>query len=447
MRRLVLALAALLLAATPGQADMFQDASNSKTDTAFRFGTGLYPQYATATTTTATTTSGVNTITVANPAGIVVGDVISATSPNFISATLATYVTAIAGNTVTISPAATSTQTGASVTFGVDRWVPGKTVMTDILGVRKGYFGAASKGHSDWSAQYFGGMNYPSLHAVHSVSESGAYAGSFATRASDSTGGPDANVIALGTLAVHDGTEFKSSWNQYNESRLNSSVPGQHIQNESTIVNHNWTPAELNPYQLNASGGSVNLRLDCGNGSIGGGLQCSTPLQIANIGGAGLQSAYRAGIMFNEMSVAPVSGLSSALQLPQSYAIDWFYPGIVGNKAWRIYSSATNDTSQLNLGNQGVVTQSSTHNGLEYKLLNTTNGNALSLLLQYGVNAIINLTAGVPFYIVQNGVTHLIANGGITQVTGLAVPAMATSCTGGISGTLYNAAGTVKICP
>jgi hypothetical protein len=300
------------------------------TSTFFPLGSPLYPQYATAATTTADTTSGSPDIVVASTTGIVLGDVISVTSPSFIASDKV-YVTNIVGKTVTLSENASASHTGASVTFGVNRFVgPGSTALTNTLGAEYGYFGAASVGHSTWVARYWGAADYPN-HPL--ISAGGNQAALFATRASDNDFG---FVITEGSLSVDDDSSVAHfTFDKYLQSNLVAYSSGsQHIQVEQSIYNEAWSAATLDPYTPNAAAHVVNLRIDCGIGS-GTPRPCSTPLQILNNG-----SDYAAGIIFDSTSVAAdVNGHSSALELPKNYTIDWFSGA--GNGAWRMWSQAT----------------------------------------------------------------------------------------------------------
>ncbi len=405
MRRL--ALAALLLVSGPAAADMYQDASNSKTDTAFKFGTGLYPQYAVKHATTANTTNGSPTITVADASGIAVGDNINNPTPNFLD--YMTYVTAIAGTTVTMSRNATATLTGASVWFGADRFEAGKTLMSNTIAGRTGLFGAASKGHSTWVGKYWSGADYPSLTSVFGVSEYGTHGGLFASRSSDSTG---QSVITLGTLLVDDGTSLHTTWNNYHQSNLEGSVPGTHIQTESSIYTL-WTPVELDPYTPNRVGGTENLRLDCGIDRVSN--DCSVALHIITNA-----AKYKSGIIIGDASVVPAGGLSPAIELPANYAIDWFAPGSpapAGTRAWRLASNATAGNGTLNLGNAGVVT--ATAPTAQFRATDPGTGRSATFGMVDGYNVSLDAAGGGATWLRNSGQTYIELGSGITKVSNL----------------------------
>ena len=295
----------------------------------YKFGTGLYPIYQQAASTTANTTNASSTITVASANNIAVGDTIWAA---FVPA--GTLVTNIVGTRVTMSVNSTATGIGTAVSFGKDRWSAGKTALVDTLGARQGYFGAASRGHSTWFNQYASALDYADVSAVFSLSTTGQAAATFATRDSDNPGGAGAGIIASQTYLISDSNgDAHPSWAQYVESDLVGSAIGTHLQTESSIFS-NWMPVVLDPYTPNATGMSVNHRFDCGKGWGTSPQDCSAPLQILNNG-----ASYKSGIIFNNGALATLGGLASAIQLPQSYSIDWF--SAAGTKSFRLYADTT----------------------------------------------------------------------------------------------------------
>lgn len=327
---------------------MLPDASNALTTSAFGFGSGLYPQYAVATVTTANTTSGSPTITVNSATGISIGDVISTASPDFLPAPgNTTYVVNIVGTTVTLSGNATSSNTGASVTFGVDRFTAGSTLLTNTSGVKYGYFGSAAVGKTTWPARYWSAGDFPADHNLYSIATQNQ-AALFAARASDNPSG--GYVITEGTLSLDDdGAIPHFTEAKYIQSNLTAFSPGStHIQVEQSIANTGWgTPATLDPYTTNASGMIVSLRPDCGVGPASD--NCSAAVQFVNNG-----AAYGAGVIFDSTSVAAdINGISSAIELPKNYSIDFF--SAAGTAPWRLYSNATTGNNQLILGDNSVT--------------------------------------------------------------------------------------------
>lgn len=76
--------------------------------------------------------------------------------------------------------------------------------------------------------------------------------------------------------------------------------------------------------------------------------ECTSALHVLYNG-----STFKSGLIFGSTSLtADGDGLASPLQLPKNYSIDWF--SAAGNKAWRIYSSATSGNQTIELSNVGV---------------------------------------------------------------------------------------------
>jgi hypothetical protein len=307
---------------------------SSQNSNYFPFGSGLYPQYETATTTTANTVMGSPDITVASVANISIGNVISSTSPGFVPAPgNLTYVIGISGTTVTLSDNATASLTGASVTFGVDRFDAGNTVFTNVLASRNGYFGAAAQGRSTWVAKYWSAGDFPIDHALFAVAETGGIQA--ALEATHTAGAPFGYVLNNGMLLVDDdGSVQHFSQANYVQSNLVAYAPGStHIQSEMNVNSTAYPYAAVDPYTTNVAGMTENLRLDCGSGFGVGGNNCSTAIHVINNG-----AKYGVGMVFDSLSVAAdISGVSSAIQFPKDYALDWFSAS-PGN-GWRMYST------------------------------------------------------------------------------------------------------------
>lgn len=428
MKRLLLTLAACLLALPAlaqsggggggggsGGPGMFTNASNATLPTAIENlslldGTAsyytlaqssLYPTYATQSTTTANTTNGSSVITVANATGILAGDVVSAGS--FLPAATICWASTVVGTTVTLTSItgtcnATGTLTGTSVTFGTNRFLQGQTTFTNTLGSKYGLFGAAAVGHSVWDAQYWNGADF-NVNTVHSVSPFGFPAGLFASRTSDNTSA-GGNVITEGCLFLDDNSlQAHGGLCHYDQSILNSFATGSgHIQTESSILNQAYTAGTLDPYTDNAAAQVVNHRLDCGIGS-GTPLPCSSPFQVINNG-----STYKSGIIFGNGSLSTSGGLASAFQLPQNYAIDWFYSA--GNKSWRLYSSATGAAPTINMGNSGLITISGATPNLTFF---DTGGfsRALNIGVTDGFSGYVNATGGGNLNLQNGGTTEM----------------------------------------
>ncbi len=300
----------------------------------YKFGTGVYPLYQTATATTANTTNGSPTITVASAANIAINDEITASF-----APASAYVTGIVGTTVTMSGNAIATGTGTAVTFGVNRFSAGSSLLTNTLASRNGLFGAASAGRSNWVDNLWGGGDPgPSVFSISPYG--GDLAGLFAARSSDNTSAPSQNTIALAVLSIADATgSGHNVWGQYIEGHtLASGTVTAYMNEESSVVN-GWTAAANDPYGVNTAGLVTNLRLDVGIGS-GVTNNATDALEIINNGGS-----YKAGITLSSDALDTSGGAAAALALAQNQGVFW-YSG-AGNAAWKLYSTSTSGNNAI----------------------------------------------------------------------------------------------------
>jgi hypothetical protein len=322
-----------LLLALPAQADMYQDASNSKTDTGFRFGSGLFPTYAWRTDTTAAATSGSPVIAVASAVGIYVGDSITAAFAPPTPAGHNAHVVSIAGTSVTMSVNANATGTALPVGFGQDRFWPGATVLSNVVGAQWGLFGNAASGHSTWVDKYFPGSDYRSSQSLFSISNVGTYAALLASRTSDNTGPATSYTIPLGIQVTSDGTgTARPSQGIYVQGTVDpGSTPWQHFNEESTVINNGWTTAAgaVDPYTQNNVPHVINLRLDAA-----GANKASAAMDITNNG-----QSYHAGIIIGATALDIAAGrIAPALSMGKCHSIDWYSDP--GHAAWRLYSTA-----------------------------------------------------------------------------------------------------------
>jgi hypothetical protein len=317
----------------------------------YTLGSGLFGSYATKTDTTATTTNTSPTITVASGANIAVGDSIwAAFVPN------GAYVSAISGVTVTMSQNASATGSGTAVTFGQSRFVAGNTTLTDALGAKVGYFGAASQGRSTWLNRYFVGTDYLVSQSLLAISPYGAYAGIFAARSSESLGSAGGYTIPLAAEVVCDHASISLNCGA---AYLQADLLSTAVQRESITleldVQNGWTAsADADPYTPNPARGVYNLRLGSGKGA-GASNTMTAAGSIINNGGN-----YLAGWIFGSDALDTSAGrIAPVLSMATNQSLDWY--SAAGNKAWRVYSTATSGNQTLELGVGGAVWTSPQH--------------------------------------------------------------------------------------
>ncbi len=310
----------------------------------YTFGSGLFPSYATQTSTTANTTINIADITVASAANIALGDSIWAT---FVAN--GTYVTNIVGTTVSMSANATATGTGTAVSFGQNRFSAGKTALTDVTAAKVGLFGVGSQGRSTWLNQYFVGSDYLVDQSVLSISPYGTYAGLFASRASDSIGTAGGYTIPLAAQNVCDNpTTSLNCQALYLQSDLLSTAIQRISIGLEISPSSAWTPSAVaDPYTLNPVGGVFDLRLDSGKGVASN--TATGAVQIVNNGGK-----FSSGLIIQSDALDIAAGrIAPALAMGPSHSIDWY--SAAGNAAWRLYSTATSGNKTIVLGNTAAT--------------------------------------------------------------------------------------------
>ena len=281
-------------------------------------GTSIYPTYVVPTTTTANTTNLSNSIVVASSTGISLGDSINAsfTANN-------TYVTNIAGTTITMSQNATSTNTGASVTFGRQRMSTTSTLLVNTVGAQDAFFGSAAQGRSSWVNAYFGQTDsFSGCCALIAISPTGQNSAIFAARSSDdSTSGPSGTTtIPESCLVLSDNTvSNKRVWCQYVESRARSTAFQYQLFGVENDLENQWTSVTSNPFSINPVGSTIGYRIASGVGTSSGTTPVTTALDIVNNG-----NTFNTGIMFQDGALTEVSSVSTALALAPRMAIKWF---------------------------------------------------------------------------------------------------------------------------
>jgi hypothetical protein len=119
--------------------------------------------------------------------------------------------------------------------------------------------------------------------ANYSISPNGFYGLVSASRASDNPLGSPQNIITDACIAANDNTSVAHNmWCRYEHGVVTaSSITGEHINDENSLLNLAASVSTLDPFTPNPSGASINLRLDSGIGS-GVGNSVSAALHITN---------------------------------------------------------------------------------------------------------------------------------------------------------------------
>lgn len=321
--------------ASPATASPVAGVIYDSTDSYYKAGNALFPEYATQTVTTATSGLGSPTITVTSIVGIGEGDLIGASFVPF-----GTYVTAIVGTTVTMSANATATNvTPVAATFGQNRFSAQNSILTNTLAAQVGQFGTAARGHTTWLGQVSPALDL-SWSSVYSISPIGQTAVTAATRSSDNFA-PSSNTIASLIYCFADQADYEIfTWGTYAESFLDpDAVQSIHLQYEGSIVNQ-WTiSADETPYNINPTVAAINMRLDNGKGIASEIATCA--LDIVNNGGT-----YRSGIVFDvdAFDYTDLRDYAPAVALAAKQSVSW-YTGAGGVPSWSVWADAGTPTT------------------------------------------------------------------------------------------------------
>lgn len=322
-------------------------------------GTSLYPTIVGPVNTTASTTNGVNTITVTNASGIAIGMgiysgfVSSCTNNGTVFSNA--YVTNVSGNTITMScPAASTNVVPVAVQFGQQRYSTTSTVIANDIGTQTLKVGSASQGNSaTWLNQISTGQDYRLTSAAQIVPPpGGGYGITVAARTSDATGG--AVAFPMQALFYADSGNPAGSEVGYFQSNLLPATAGKtlHIQFEQTISSQWGTPVTEDPYSINQVNQTINHRLDCGNGGGTGDNNCSTAIDIVPN-----PQSFVNGIVVADGALLPGG---AALSMPVNNQILW-------------YSAANSFSAALSSPSAGIMQLSVPGSGGQFQFL--ANGN------------------------------------------------------------------------
>lgn len=312
-------------------AGVIYDSTNSY----YKAGNALFPEYATQTATTATSGLGSPTITVTSASGIGEGDLIGAAYVPF-----GTYVVAIVGTTVTMSANATATNgIPVATTFGQNRFSAQNSVLTNTLAAQVGQFGSAARGHTTWLGQVSPALDL-SWSSVYSISPIGQTAVTAATRSSDNFA-PASNTIASLVYCFADQAAYEIfTWGTYAESFLDpDAVQSIHLQYEGSLVNQWAISADETPYNINPTVAAINMRLDNGKGIASEVATCA--LDIVNNGGT-----YRSGIVFDvdAFDYTDLRDYAPALALAAKQSVSW-YTTAGGVPSWSVWADGGTPTT------------------------------------------------------------------------------------------------------
>lgn len=294
-----------------------------------QFGTpaNLVPSVVQQTSTTANTTVNSTTITVASGSGIqqyqgIYGSFVQScvTADQGVTQD---YVVSVSGTTVTMSCPATSTNTGAAVQFGQNRFYGvSSAIQANNVGATLYKGGSLATGNSaGWLNQIATGMDYQSTASMEVTSNAGGgYAGVFGARTSDTSGGALAFPLQSYWLGDTWGSAGYGGENLYLQDTLRSATSGKtpHFQFEQTITNQ-WASVGEDPYTINQTNQTIAHRLNCGNGAstvTAGVYNCSAAIDIVPN-----PNAFNNGIVISNGALV-TNG--NALSMPLNTAVTWF---------------------------------------------------------------------------------------------------------------------------
>ncbi|VWM20539.1 beta strand repeat-containing protein [Burkholderia lata] len=339
-------------------------------------GTSVFPTIVAPVSTTATSTNGSTSITVASATGIAVGMGIYGSFTGVCSAASAayqqSYVTAISGTTVTMSCPAT-TSTTASVQFGQQRYSATSSAIASDLGAQTLKVGAAAQGNSSaWLNQVSTGQDYRLTSAAQVVSPpGGGYALTTAARSSDATGG--ASAFPFQSILYLDswGNTGYAAENVYLQDNLAAATAGHsqpHIQMEQSINSQWGTPPSEDPFFTNQVNQTIAHRYDCGTGqSTTTGLNgCTTAIDIVPN-----PQNFQNGIVIANGALDTGGGTrqANAMSMPLMTGFTWYsaastYSGAIYSPSAGVLNSLVPSGGQFNFVVNGNPTASITGTGL-----------------------------------------------------------------------------------
>lgn len=221
-------------------------------------------------------------------------------------------------------------------------------VLTNALGAKYGLFGAAAKDNATWANGYISGIDATGRSQLYSISTGGSYGAAFASRSSDNSNAAQ-SVIGSVSLGVADNAARNNMvWAGYDATYVTPlSIGRGAIGREISLINAGATPTLGDPYNINATGFTNALRLDCGDGvAVSNG--CSSAMTIAPNNGQAL-----AGIVIADGALTKTNGYAPAMAMPASYGLDWYTAK--SKPAWRIASNASGaQLSQMVMGDNAL---------------------------------------------------------------------------------------------
>jgi hypothetical protein len=250
---------------------------------------------------------------------------------------------------------------------------------------------------------------------------------------------------AIGAVLNDNVTHLQSGWAGYLTATRGvgaGTTFGAEVEVANLGANQSFGPYD-GPGQT--TGATVDLWLGCGGEAGGIGLTinpCSNALTILNSQSLP-NSKFNVGMVFENNSLITSGGIANAILFPQNYQLGWLVSA--GNLGATINSevSGGNGTSIL-FANSGMLV--------------TTVSGAPLFQVPYIANTVNYLQAvgsatGSPVVLNAAGTDTNIAismggkgTGSLNLQSPVVVLSMPTSCTGQVTGTLWNSSGTVHVC-
>ncbi len=288
------------------------------------------------------------------------------------------------------------------------------------------------------------------------ISTIGEMAGFFASRTSDTKGGNVCCAIPVAVFGDNNETGSQlTQWGVYN-TLVRESGAGTTLGYETDIGNLG-SLVSINAYSGALTGLTSDLWVACG-GELASIMPtpptlqpCSAAMVILNNG-----ATFDKGIVFLNQALSATLAIKTAIDLPEEYQIVWETPNGPGALIRSdIQDSSVYGTSSI-LFSQGA-------SSADLQLLLSGVGTFQWMINPGGVGAVINsmlfsaahggMSPAISVASTVGGDTNInlalvpLGTGGVYISNGVEiVPGMPTSCSGQVTGTLWNSTGTVHIC-
>lgn len=285
-------------------------------------GTSLIPNITPPVITTATSTNGSPTFTVANAAGILIGQKVFTSFVFFCDSTdgplTTAYVTGVAGTSITMNCPATATNTTpVPISFGALRTNPTSQVTVNSVATNWLLVGCAAQGNTGLAD-----ISDPAKMNAQ-INGCGQSLGlAVGAKSSDMTAGSGTRPFTVFSVmdSYNPAFESRDNWAEYVQSTLETGTANltQHLQREMSIINGWPSPAQReDPFTTNNINDTVNLRMDC----VGGILlhPCETAVDIVNNG-----QVFKQGIVVQNGALDTTGRVAPVLSMPPNTGLQWF---------------------------------------------------------------------------------------------------------------------------